>query len=298
MRAALFTFSGTGNTMRAAAMLRDSFESLGAAAEIYDIEKIQGEMPDLSQADMIGIGYPIYAFNPPKLVLDFVRRLPCGNGRSAFIFKTAGEPFYWNDSSSALLMKHLRKNGYRVVFERHFLMPYNIVFRYPDALAKQMLLINRKLCMDMAQRILQGEVSLPKLTLQSRLASFVFRIQWPGAALNGRLCRVGKRCNLCGKCERNCPVGNIRRDKGKIRFGWKCIMCMRCVMYCPKDAIRFGLLRRWSLNGPYEFDRIMTDETIPEVFVREDTQGFFRLFRKYYRWADEVTKSGGASQPE
>jgi Fe-S-cluster-containing hydrogenase component 2 len=291
MRIALFTFSGTGNTMLAAAMLCDSFRSLGAEAESCPIEKLAGasEIPDISNTDALGIGYPIYAFNAPKLVVDFVKSLPPSDGKLAFIYKTAGEPFCWNASSSASIIRHLKRKGYRVVFERHFLMPYNILSRYPDALAKQMVITTGKLCLDMAERILSGEVSLPRLTFASRLMSFVFLIQRPGAALNGRFCSTNKNCNRCMKCVKNCPTKNIGFENGRILFHWKCIMCMRCVMYCPQNAIRFGLISYMAVNGPYEYEKIISDANISSEYVNEKTKGYFRLFKKYYRWAGKIT---------
>lgn len=292
MNAAMFIFSGTGNTMQTASMLCDAFQGIGESAQIFNIETMSknATVPELDVFDAVGIGYPVYAFNSPKMVLDFVKKLPEGQGRPAFILKTAGEPFYWNDSSSILIIKQLRKKGYRVVFERHFLMPYNIIRRYPDALVKQMVHTNKILCIDMAKKILKGEVYLPKFTIQSRLAAFFLRIQWPGAALNGRFLATNKRCNICGKCAKNCPVGNITLKNKKLRFGWKCIMCMRCALFCPNDAIKFGLIDILAFNGPYEFERILSDDGTPEIFINEKTKGFFGMFKKYYRWAGEICK--------
>jgi Fe-S-cluster-containing hydrogenase component 2 len=265
---------------------------MGVHIDTYNIEKLvsKGEKIVLSGYDSIGIGYPVYAFNTPKTVWDLVKSLPMGEGRKVFIFKTAGEPFYWNDSSSLMIIKRLQKKGYRVVFERHYLMPYNIIMRYPDSLVKQMYNTTQKLCIDMAERIMNGEEHLPKFTFKSRLAAFVFRIQWPGAAINGRLCSTNKRCNLCMKCANSCPTHNILLKSGKICFSWKCVMCMRCVMYCPKDAINFGLLKGLALNGAYDFNKIISDDAIPDEYVNDKTRGFFKFFKKYYLWAERTCK--------
>ena len=63
---------------------------------------------------------------------------------------------------------------------------------------------------------------------------------------------------------------------------------MRCAMFCPHDAINVGLLRFWKVNGAYRFKQLLADPNIPADFVREDTKGYFRLFRKYYRKADAM----------
>lgn len=282
---ALFTFSGTGNTQLVASMLTHAFEELGIGAGNHSIEDIlkRGVFPDISECETVGIGYPVYAFNTPSNVNRFVKMFPPADGKKVFIYKTAGEPFYWNNSSSARIVRLLKRKGYTVFFERHFLMPYNIMFRYPDALVKQMHTTSQRMAEDMARRIINGESCPPKLTLQSLAAAVVFRIQWPGAALNGRLYSTGKSCNLCGKCVKNCPTGSIRIKNGRVKFGWKCIMCMRCVMNCPQQALRIGILQPWALHGNYEYERILNDESIPSVYVGADTKGYFKLFRKYYQ---------------
>ena len=139
------------------------FKDINVQTISYNIETLmkEGALPALLGIDAIGIGYPVYAFNTPKIVHDFVKQLPPGENKIAFIFKTAGEPFYWNNASSSLLVRNLKKKGYRAVFERHFLMPYNIIMRYPEALIKQMVITNKKLCLDMAKRMMNGEIYLP-----------------------------------------------------------------------------------------------------------------------------------------
>ena len=52
--------------------------------------------------------------------------------------------------------------------------------------------------------------------------------------------RVEENCIGCGKCERVCPLGNIRMEKGLPRWGENCTHCMACINFCPKDAIQYG----------------------------------------------------------
>ncbi|MDI6826173.1 MAG: 4Fe-4S binding protein [Candidatus Aenigmarchaeota archaeon] len=51
-----------------------------------------------------------------------------------------------------------------------------------------------------------------------------------------------EKCVFCEECERICPVGAIRVDRGDVKkfevdMG-KCIFCAECEKACPKDAIR------------------------------------------------------------
>ena len=88
------------------------------------------------------------------------------------------------------------------------------------------------------------------------------------------------------KCVKCCPTGNVSIKNDKIVFHGQCAMCMRCVMLCPTDAVRIGLIHFLRLNGSYQLDMIFNNPDISGDFVNEDTKGYFRLFRKYYRKAD------------
>ena len=47
-------------------------------------------------------------------------------------------------------------------------------------------------------------------------------------------------CISCGKCEKICPVGNIKLHDGKPVWGKECISCVACYHICPKNAIQYG----------------------------------------------------------
>lgn len=101
-RVLIFYFSGTGNTKEVADMIASSLRNAGTETDCYaiDICVKKGIVPDVSGADAIGIGYPIYAFNAPGLVESFLKKLPLAKGLPAFVFKTAGEPLSINNASS------------------------------------------------------------------------------------------------------------------------------------------------------------------------------------------------------
>ncbi len=48
-----------------------------------------------------------------------------------------------------------------------------------------------------------------------------------------------ENCILCGKCERVCPMHNIKVDD-RVHFGDSCVLCMRCIHQCPKEAVQIG----------------------------------------------------------
>jgi len=295
MQAILYVFSGTGHTRIAADAVTAALRLGGYAAQVCDISRDIKTVPDPKDYDLVGFGYPIHAFNTPKLFLDFVKALPACKDKRAFIFKVSGEPFRLNCASSYALCRTLVKKGYRPVQEMHMLMPYNVMFRYPDALAKQMYRHTQAMAKLLVKRLLSGEEMRLNYPIRYRLLSYALRLEWFGAWINGPLYRANRRqCTHCGICMRICPGKNIRADEtGKPHFGWKCTMCMRCVMNCPRDAVRPGILNLWRVNGPYPFQSILSDRSIADTWINADTRGYFRLFQKYYRRTyEELSRAG------
>ena len=285
MNVAIFTFSGTGNTYIAADFISVRLEELGLKVLQYKIdeERKKDVPPDLSAADYILIGYPIHAFNPPQMVAEFVRTFPEAQGMPVSIFKTAGEPFCLNRSSSHQIMRILKRKGYDVMAEKHMLMPYNMLFRYDDSLAKQMYLFTQKLAGEFALTVAEGKRELIKYNTFNKVMSFIFRIEWPGARLNGLFYSVSKKkCVMCMKCVKACPTQNIKEKNGKLKFSSNCAMCMRCVQVCPKEAVRIGLVQPLIVKRGYDFKKILSDDSISSEYVNRDTRGYFRGFRKFF----------------
>ena len=135
--AIIYVFSGTFNTLKAARMISDALGKNNINARVCEVRRPFNDIPSPEGYDLVGFGYPVHAFNVPQVFLKFVKQLAPGTQR-AFIFKTSGEPFHFNDASSRLLCRQLKRKGYDVMFETHMLMPYNIMFRYSDSLVKQM----------------------------------------------------------------------------------------------------------------------------------------------------------------
>jgi len=286
MRVVIYTFSGTGNTFLTADFIAMSLSDSGVDIGQIRIEDVflKGTIPVTDGVDHILIGYPIHAFNAPKIVVDFAKMLPSGNGKQVSIFKTSGEPFFFNNSSSHPLIKVMKSKGYKFMTETHLLMPYNVMFRYPDALVKQMYLLMQDMVGKFTEDVLNGTGEMISYTMFNRIFSFIFRIQWPGARFNGRFYSCNhKKCTLCLKCVKNCPSNNIRVQNKKIRFDGKCMMCMRCVQNCPHDAINIGILRWWAVRGIYNYNQLMAEDSIPSDYINENTKGYFRLFKRFFK---------------
>lgn len=259
MKVLLIYFSGTGNTKILTELYRAELENNNCEVTVVSLPD-SGEQINPAAFDLIGIGYPIHAFNAPEIILDYckaLKKLPKNaDKKRAFIYKTSGEPVRMSDASSLKMRKILKKRGYEVYGEYQYVMPYNIIFRHSDKAAYRMLETAKALVPVDAKEILSNIKHLPDKPPFGGLVSWVLRIEHPGARLIGRFYHVEKdKCKDCGLCVNTCPAKNINYDKnGKIVFGGNCMMCMRCAFNCPKNAINLGLFNGWKVNGRYTFD--------------------------------------------
>ncbi len=288
-KAILYVFSGTGNTKLIAEEFSKNFVKYDIETTIYMISANFEDVPDPSDYDIIGFGYPVHAFNAPQLVVNFAKQLHSVHDKYTFIFKSSGEPLKLNNASSNKLIKVLKEKGYAVSLERHIVMPYNMIFRHNDDMAKQLWLLGKQLVELYAEEIANEKKEKIKYPIYKRAHIYPFRIEWYGAKFNGKLYKVDMdKCIKCMKCVKTCPMHNISYEDGKFKFGKDCIMCVRCSFNCPKNAISIGLLNKWKVNGSYKLKQLENNPSIKGDFINSGTTG---LYKKVYKtYVDESTE--------
>ncbi len=253
MRAVFNVFSGTGNTHKVCRAVMAEWQKSGVECKYVSIEK-DCEVRDPNLFDRIVIGYPVHAFNAPQIVFDFIKRMPdCAGERLVYLIKTSGEPLKLNDGSCAHVYDLLKKKGYTVAGEYHYVMPYNMIFRHTDKMAARMWQAAERRIPVEAAEMLAGKITPLKKGPFKRMVSFVFRIEHPAMPLLGRAYKVTEACTGCGRCARGCPQKNITMAGGKPVFGKHCIGCVKCSFGCPENAITIGVLNGWKVNGGDKF---------------------------------------------
>ena len=272
MKVILYVFSGTGNTLKVASLYK---QYLDGEVTVYRVAKTSPPPPSPEDYDLIGIGYPIHAFNAPEPILKFVKTLPPMQGKRAFVFKSSGEGLHLNDGSSQKLIKILKKKGYDVLFERHFVMPYNMIYRHTDEMAKQMWIYTRAMVKLSSAEIENCVRRKVKRNIFKRGFSAMFRVlEQPFAHVHGPLFKINKnKCINCGKCIKNCPQANISIKDGKVKFGKSCVLCMGCSFGCPVDAVKVGVFKFWKVNGSYRLNELLADKNLYFPLVPDRAKG-------------------------
>lgn len=287
-RCLLLYYTGTYNTRYVTEKLRLRLEEEGWIITTYEIDPLNNEALDYSAYDIIGFGSPIYGFAAPYAFLKFIRKQTFPQGIRAFIYKNSGETYHANDASSKYFLRKLRHDKVDVQNEYHFMMPYNIHFRFDDYLIREMFEMDKKLLEILVHEVTNGIPNLKPYHWWPRLVtSVVARPQYIGGDVNSFLYKVDKKkCINCDLCIKRCPMHNIYRNgKGEIAFHHHCLMCMRCSFFCPGDAFDIGFLEDWgwhvNIKGGYDFKAIEQIQ-LDHPYITPQTTGFFKCYIEKY----------------
>lgn len=259
-KACIFVFSGTGMTLYAVDKIVQGLEAVGVAVDCYPIETAQVEQVPLGTYDLLGIAYPVHAFNAPKIVINFAKQLPAAAASNVFLISTAGENNPVNYSSSHLLIKTLRKKGYRVFYDKQLYMPCNFAVQYDEPTAAAYPAAATAAAPQIAHDVANGVFDQQTGNTFSRFMHLVGRAEWFGSVFIGKSFYADSNCNHCGLCAKSCPNHNIANG-AKLRFNWHCGLCMRCLYLCPRHAIHvhqpftFIAFDRWYKNEELSVSR-------------------------------------------
>ncbi len=246
----LFFFSGTGNTWWVSRCLAEALSARGFDAGAHSIEQVAPAQAAalIRSADIIGLGFPIYGSDAPRIFHDFIRSLPeQENEKSVLGYVTQ---MAWSGDGINFLYRPLLVRGYRLRWAVEFNMPNNIcmdIFPVPYASDyarfRPRLARARARAEKLAGMVARGQPwrqnSNPLAAASAWLQRAPFRLvhDW---GRNFWSVDAGL-CISCGLCVRQCPAGNIRMSgKGLPVYGEECVYCLRCFNYCPELAVLYG----------------------------------------------------------
>lgn len=250
----IFLFSGTGMTKYVTDKIKYEFEKQQIEFDIYNIEDAQIANILIADYDAIGVANPVHSLNTPKIMVDFVKKLPKVDGIKAFIINTVGEYNPLNFASSNLLIKILTQKGFEVFYFKQFTMPSNWIVKYDEKQVNELLEAVNKEIPQTVYEITNHITYQEKIGFLAKILTFIGRIEWIGAKWMGIFYHANKNCDLCMTCVQNCPNNNIFAKQKRICFKIRCGFCMRCIYLCPRNAIKvhqplkFVSFEKWYEN--------------------------------------------------
>jgi ferredoxin/menaquinone-dependent protoporphyrinogen IX oxidase len=293
MKIGIAVFSGTGNTAYVTQLLARELEQNGATVDIYKIDSSSRDNRKgavLAAAfnpagyDLIGIGHPVLGFGSTPLVVRFAESLPSGD-RKVFVFKSAADNHKINNSASEDIIKILEAKGYQVVHDFLYVMPCNWIFSYSRSFNLQITDKAQEKAVQHASEILSGSRSfMPVYGWWRKTARFFHYLESNyGRKQFGNSLYVTKDCDHCGRCVKNCPVGNITEENQTIRFGEECLWCMRCIYNCHKKAVHSRGMDWCAIKGGYSLKDYIGATDADRTFITNATRGYWKHFYEYFK---------------
>ena len=233
LKTAICYFSGSGNSFDVTLELCKYID----AETIFYIPNL--DVKKLDAFDEIIIVTPIYQFNIPKTVQDFIRKLN-PDLRYYIVINYAGLMV-----NAAYKLKKLFKHCNLELASIHrVIMPtsFSIAFVEPDAMEKAILKSAAKKIHRIANRILKNEKRKLSYRLVGKFKRFV------GYKSFSHYLSADSSCSQCMQCVKLCPTQNIRSFHGGIDFGEKCIFCMGCYNRC--EHIKYKGKRGKTYTNP------------------------------------------------
>lgn len=255
MNIKIYYFSGTGNTEIIANRISKTLRIKDDTnCELIAIDSIETDVD--YEFDILGIGFPVYDFEPPEIVKDFIYKLKeQRRQKPTFIF---------NSYTSATLdcnqrvINELAAKNYRVFSNKEFKAPAAIISLYGNP--KSIFMKNKftyetdikKNIDDFTDDIILRATSFSnnKVYLNGSISIFHNSCKFFSKLFYGTLfyrnLNINENCVMCLKCLKMCPSKNLVSTNNIINIKSKngCMKCLKCIQACQTSAINFTYKKR------------------------------------------------------
>lgn len=235
-------FSGTGNSAYVA-------NQIGAKTgyEVEDLlERFRQKDYSLVTSDTpLVFVYPTYGWQMPRLMEEWIRKTEFAGNKEAYFVTTCG-------SGKGAPEKHLKElckdKGFKYRGCAEVIMPENYIamFQVPgEKEVKRIIFKANEPIQKIIKSIRAGEDFVEKKTtpVGTFCSTAVNKIFYP-TFVKAKAFKVEGNCISCGKCEKVCPLNNVKLVNGRPVWGNECTHCMACICKCPTEAIEYGRISK------------------------------------------------------
>lgn len=254
----VFYFSGTGNSKFVAKTLADGLDLSLHSIPDYMRTSEKGRGVTMVE-EPLGFIFPIHAWGPPQMVLDFIETADFSQVTIPYCFAvaTCGE-----DCGKALemLRQGLAFKGIPLHSAYSLTMPNNYIidFRIDSEERVSQLIADAKVKLENILTDIQTKKSPVVAVTEGAFPRIKTKLLYP---LFKRFYIKPKgflaldTCTACGLCEKTCMTENITMTEAELtvkpKWGKNCTFCLACINICPVEAIQYG--SRSEGNGRYFF---------------------------------------------
>ncbi|MGN0384063.1 MAG: EFR1 family ferrodoxin, partial [Eubacterium sp.] len=192
--------------------------------------------------EMLVFAYPVQYSTVPKILRDFIiENKELWERKKVFVIATMG---LFSGDGTGILGRLLQKYGAEILGGLHLKMPDSIgdekVLKRPPEKNKEIVKKAEQKIKNAVQLMQAGKPTQEGIGILFRMAGFFGQrlYFWHKTKKYSDKLRVDEeKCIGCGKCERLCPMNNIKVVDKKVVQNNQCTMCYRCINNCPKQAM-------------------------------------------------------------
>jgi ferredoxin/flavodoxin len=242
-RALVLCYSQSGFSARYGKLIACLLKDQGLTADLADMRRFDSKrLPDY---DLILIGSPVFYYDIPENVVDWLSSAPKLTGIPVAAFVSFGGP-EGNQHNALCHALHLlaEKEAVPVGMEA-----FRSIAAYPtpdwdsanqkagehlpdEATYNRV----REFTRQILERVRQGQSLVYSSELATRELVRMLPLVWLNKKAIGKHTVDAAKCIGCRTCVKMCPVGAIHPEKQFVDRD-KCIACFGCLNNCPADAV-------------------------------------------------------------
>ena len=246
-------YSATGNTeyiaKELAKRLDDECVDLLDRIKNHDYSEIHSDKPFIICA-------PVYVCEMPRFMSKHLKKQTfSGNKNVYFIFTSGG----YCGISGQLAKWMFRKKKMKYMGRAEFKMPRNYVANdhypmLPTEEIEERIINSHKMLAPTVDTIKSGgKLKARHIFLFETLITLPFNPIWSKLKYKTKDFYYTDKCIGCGKCEKLCPLNNVKLENKVPVWGNQCSHCMACIGNCPTEAIEYGTMMQ--TKKPYNFGK-------------------------------------------
>jgi len=260
-KAAVLWYSQTGNTQKCGEVLAKTFKKKGITVTYGDLRYF--DRATIIDFDLIVIGAPVFYYDVPDYVKDFIQSLPDLKGIPVAAYVTFGGPEGNQHNAACSILEGLaQKNGVPVGLEAFMaISSYSLSLKAIDKeiRTKQNTILPdqntyknvRDYAAFIKSEVSQGNTSVFNKNLTLREFSTYFGPEWWTKLFVDNHYIIEQKCVGCGVCVEKCPTNSIDLDKFSVKTD-TCVLCFGCINNCEYQAVNMEYNKK-KVMGFYEF---------------------------------------------
>ncbi len=234
MKAIIYYFSGTGNSLRAAVRIAERLGGAQLVSVRCGAEEVSAE-----NADVIGFVSPVYEWDLPGAMKEFAEKLKINP--NAYIFMIATYIAIHGKAFESM-EEILREKGARLDYGYALRCVASQCTAYAPFPPEKLMIPHMEKSIEKIGKEISERKNRAYPTMAWLTRKLYPKLMTPYMKVEKEYDKgfyTDERCVGCETCAKICPTKNITMREKRPVWNHRCHGCMACVAYCPAKAIQF-----------------------------------------------------------